>query len=589
MPEYKSPQSEPGMEQKFLLVFLLMAIAIFGAQWYMKKYGPEQKSSARPNQPTQSTPAPSSPAPPPSTSQQQAVQPRSKKHAPAPQPAATKEAQSESETVIENDLYRITFSNRGAQTKSWILKKYQDDEGHPLDLVNQTAAAKYGYPLSLYTYDESVRNKLNSALYLASETGDKTTPTILTFEYSDGGLVVKKSLQFDKSYVIKVQTSVFQNGNPVYAFPAWPAGFGDQNTVYAYGLGQFEYQYNSKTEHLSYKKVSNGNTLRGSFDWAGASSQYFAAIFIPNNPENQNVVSLRNTVDAPSSAGSNQTKPADALGAAVGQPGETNERLFVGPKSLEVLEAVSVPTINGADKDLRSSLNFGYFSLIARPLFIWLRWTNQYVHNWGWSIVLQTLIITLALFPLRISQIKSTLKMQRVQPQMKAIQEKYKKYSMRDPRKQDMQKEIGELYKREGVNPVGGCLTMLVQLPFLWAYYRMLPAVIDLRQAHWLWIHDLSARDPYLILPIIMVISMFIMQKMMPQAGMDPTQQRMMNIMMPAFMGFIFYNLAAGLNLYYAESNIIMIGQQWVMNQTKLGREMREIAAKRARKKDKKP
>jgi YidC/Oxa1 family membrane protein insertase len=359
--------------------------------------------------------------------------------------------------------------------------------------------------------------------------------------------------------------------------------------VYAYGLGQFEYQYNSKTEHLSYKKVSNGNTLRGSFDWAGASSQYFAAIFIPNNPDNQNVVTLRNTVDAPSSAGSNQTKPADVLGAAVGQPGETNERLFVGPKSLEVLEAVSVPTINGADKDLRSSLNFGYFSLIARPLFIWLRWTNQYVHNWGWSIVIQTLIITLALFPLRISQIKSTLKMQRVQPQMKAIQEKYKKYSMRDPRKQDMQKEIAELYKREGVNPVGGCLPMLVQLPFLWAYYRMLPAVIDLRQAHWLWIHDLSARDPYLILPAIMVVSMFIMQKMTPQAGMDPTQQRMMNIMMPAFMGFIFYNLAAGLNLYYAESNIIMIGQQWIMNQTKLGREMREIAAKRARKKDKKP
>lgn len=588
MPEYKSPQSEPGMEQKFLLVFLLMAIAIFGAQWYMKKYGPKQTSSARPSQPTQSTPAPSSPAPPPPTSEKAAVQPKSKKHAPAPQPAATKESQSESETVIENNLYRITFTNRGGQAKSWILKKYQDDEGHPLDLVNQTAATKYGYPLSLYTYDESVRNKLNSALYVPSETGNKTTPTTLTFEYSDGGLVVKKSLQFDNTYVVHVQTSVFQNGSPVYAFPAWPAGFGDQNTVYAYGLGQFEYQYNSKTEHLSYKKVSSGNTLRGSFNWVGVSSQYFAALFIPNNPDNQNVVTLRNTVDAPSSAGSNQTKPADVLGAAVGQPGETTERLFVGPKSLEVLEAVSVPTINGADKDLRSSLNFGYFSLIARPLFIWLRWTNQYVHNWGWSIVLQTLIITLALFPLRISQIKSTLKMQRVQPQMKAIQEKYKKYSMRDPRKQDMQKEIGELYKREGVNPVGGCLPMLVQLPFLWAYYRMLPAVIDLRQAHWLWIHDLSARDPYLILPIIMVISMFIMQKMMPQAGMDPTQQRMMNIMMPAFMGFIFYNLAAGLNLYYAESNIIMIGQQWIMNQTKLGREMREIAAKRARKKDKK-
>jgi YidC/Oxa1 family membrane protein insertase len=159
---------------------------------------------------------------------------------------------------------------------------------------------------------------------------------------------------------------------------------------------------------------------------------------------------------------------------------------------------------------------------------------------------------------------------------------------MRDPRKQDMQKEIGELYKREGVNPVGGCLPMLVQLPFLWAYYRMLPAVIDLRQAHWLWVHDLSARDPYLILPAIMVISMFVMQRMTPQAGMDPAQQRMMNIMMPAFMGFLFYNLSAGLNLYYAESNLIMIGQQAVMNRTTLGREMREIAAKRARKKEKK-
>jgi YidC/Oxa1 family membrane protein insertase len=170
---------------------------------------------------------------------------------------------------------------------------------------------------------------------------------------------------------------------------------------------------------------------------------------------------------------------------------------------------------------------------------------------------------------------------------MKAIQEKYKKYSMRDPRKQDMQKEIGELYKEHGVNPVGGCLPLLVQMPFLIAYYKMLGAAIDLRQAHWLWIHDLSARDPFLILPAIMVVSMFVMQKMTPQAGMDPAQQRMMTVMMPVMMGFIFYNLAAGLNLYYAESNLIMIAQQAIMNRTELGREMREIAAKRARKKDK--
>jgi len=579
------------MEQKFLLVFLLMAIAIFGAQYYMKKYGPQQTSSARPNQPTQSTPAPA-PAPPATTTavptQKSAATQRSKKPPKSTEaPPATVQAQSESETVIENDLYRVTFTNRGAQVKSWILKKFSDDQGKPLDLVNPIAAPKYGYPLSLWSYDESLRNKLNSALYVVSETGTKTAPASLTFDYSDSGLVVHKSLQFDHSYVVKLETSVSQNGSPVYAFPAWPSGFGDQTTVYAYGLGQFEYQYNNNTEHLAYKKISSGNTLRNNYDWAGVSSQYFGAFFIPNNPENQFVVTLRNSIDAPSSAGSTQTKPADVLGAAVGQPGTTSERLFVGPKSLEVLEATSIPTINGADRDLRSALNFGSLSLIARPLFIWLRWTNQYVHNWGWSIVLQTLIITVALLPLRISQMKQALKMQRVQPQAKVIQEKYKKYSMRDPRKQDMQKEIAELYKREGVNPIGGCLPLLVQLPFLWAYYRMLPAVIDLRQAHWLWIHDLSARDPYLILPAIMVISMFVMQRMTPQVGMDPAQQRMMNLMMPAFMGFLFYNLAAGLNLYYAESNIIMIGQQWVMNRTTLGREMREIAAKRARKREK--
>jgi YidC/Oxa1 family membrane protein insertase len=171
---------------------------------------------------------------------------------------------------------------------------------------------------------------------------------------------------------------------------------------------------------------------------------------------------------------------------------------------------------------------------------------------------------------------------------MKAIQEKYKKYSMRDPRKQDMQKEIAALYKEHGVNPLGGCLPLLVQLPFLWAYYRMLGAAIDLRHAHWLWIHDLSAAEPFpFLLPIIMVVSMVMLQRMTPQPGVDPAQQRMMNIMMPLMMGFIFFKLAAGLNLYYALSNLLMIAQQTIMNRTTLGREMREIAAKRARKKDK--
>jgi YidC/Oxa1 family membrane protein insertase len=191
------------------------------------------------------------------------------------------------------------------------------------------------------------------------------------------------------------------------------------------------------------------------------------------------------------------------------------------------------------------------------------------------------------LTPLSVYQMKSAIKMQKVQPQMKSIQEKYKKYSMRDPRNQEMNKEIGELYKREGVNPVSGCLPLLIQLPFIYAYYRMLEVAIDLRHAHWLWIRDLSAADPWFLLPILMAASMFLSQKMTPQVGMDPAQQRMMNIMMPAMMGLFFFKLAAGLNLYYAVSNLLRMGQQGIMNRTELGREMREMAAKRARKKDK--
>jgi YidC/Oxa1 family membrane protein insertase len=304
------------------------------------------------------------------------------------------------------------------------------------------------------------------------------------------------------------------------------------------------------------------------------------------------MVTLRNTISIPrdpQKLDSKEVVPVEVLGAAVGNlHGPTVERLFVGPKELEVLQKVPVPGVSGADNDLNGLVDFGTFGIIAKPLFLWLKWTYYHiVRNWGWAIVLQTLIITLALLPLRLTQMKSMLKMQRVAPQIKSIQEKYKKYSLRDPRKAAMNEEISALYKKEGVNPAGGCLPMLIQLPFLWAYYKMLLVALDLRHAHWLWIHDLSAADPFYVLPIMMVISSLITQRMTPQAGMDPAQQRMMNVMMPLFMGFIFFRLQAGLNLYYAMSNLLMIAQQAVMNRTHLGREMREIMAKRARKKDK--
>jgi YidC/Oxa1 family membrane protein insertase len=595
--EFKNPQQEPGSEKRLLLVFAVTFLLILLAQPLMKKYGllpagPQPTSQKEP-------PAGSGLS---SSSESAAAAPSASPRVPVPA-GVTKQATSETETVIENDLYRITFTNRGAQVKSWILKKFDNDaQNGPLDMVDP-AAEKFGYPLSLWTYDEGLRERLKSALYVGSREGTQTSPTDITFEYSDAELAVHKTFRFDHSYVVSVEASVVYKGSQVEALPAWPGGFGDQTTPVNYAAGMIAYHSEASTDRtalvfpnyvlrLAIKNISGGKTYTGPLEWAGAEDQYFAAVFIPEDPNGAAMVTLRNSLEVlrDPKKDSKETSKVDVLGAAVGNVrGPTVERLYAGPKELAVLESTVVPTIKSDRADLRGLVDFGWWGIIAKPLFLWLKWTfNHVVANWGWAIVLQTLIISVALMPLRITQMKSMLKMQRVAPQIKSIQDKYKKYSLRDPRKAGMNEEISGLYKKEGVNPAGGCLPMLIQFPFLIAYYRMLGTALDLRHAHWLWIPDLSAHDPYYLLPILMVISMFAMQRITPQpAGMDPAQQKMMTWMMPLMMGFFFFNFAAGLSLYYAESNLIQMAQQAIMNKTKLGREMREMLEKRARKKDK--
>ncbi len=576
------------MERRLLLVFALTFLVIVLFQPLLKKYLPQSAAPA-PEAPVAAQPSAqtaASPVPPASV----------------PATGASKQASFEFETVVENDLYRVTFTNRGGLVKSWILKTYFDEHGKPLELVSN-AAPTYGYPMSLWTYDEAQRNKLNSALYVqASQAsngaivtkiggGRMQAPAEVTFEYADQDVSVRKIFTFDHTYVVHLETSVVSKGSQVTAFPMWPAGFGDQSSPSSYAASRIEHQYNDKTERLDIKKVSGGATLQGPFNWAGVVDQYFAAVFLPDDIQNAAMVTLRHQVDVPRDARNpkpGETIKADVLGVGVGNlRGPSIERLYVGPKSLGVLESVAVPTLTGAPPDLRGLINFGFFGVIARPLFLWLKWTYGWIHNWGWAIAIQTLIINLALLPLRISSMKSALKMQKVAPQIKAIQEKYKKYSMRDPRKQEMNQEVSALYKAEGVNPVGGCLPMIIQMPFLFAYYSMLGAALDLRQAPWLWIRDLSSPDPWHLLPIGIIITMLLTQRMTPQPGMDPSQQKMMTFMMPLMLGVISWNLAAGLCLYWSEGNLIALAQQSVMNRTSLGREMREIALKRARKKEK--
>jgi YidC/Oxa1 family membrane protein insertase len=561
------------MEKRLLLVFALTFLIILISQPLLKKFGPKTPDTPPAVQNQQVTPAQSAAvsAPAPVIPVQGATQ-----------------ATAEAEVVVENNLYKIRFSNRGAQVKSWVLKKFKDDKGQPLELMNETAAAKYGYPLSLWAYDEALRNKLNSVLYVRTPDGADalSAPADISFEYSDGDIAVRKKFSFDHSYLLAVETSVVQKGSSVSAFPMWPAAFGDESNPASYAAARVEYQNGNDVERTALKKVIGGNTVRGPFQWAGVSDQYFAAVFLPEDPAGAAMVTLHGTLDNPQDA----KHPLEVLGAAVGVlGGATRQRMYVGPKALDVLESVPVAGLPaGTEPDLRKLVDFGWLGLIARPLFLWLKWTyNHIVPNWGWAIVIQTLIINLALLPLRIAQMKSMLKMQRVAPQIKSIQEKYKKYSMRDPRKQAMNEEIAAIYKTEGVNPAGGCLPLIIQMPFLFAYYRMLGVALDLRLAHWAWVPDLSSPDPYHVLPIAVIISMLFMQRMTPQAGMDPQQQKMMNLFMPVMLGFISWNLAAGLCLYWSVGNLIGIVQQLVMNRTPLGREMREMMEKRARKKDK--
>ncbi|HYX68046.1 MAG TPA: membrane protein insertase YidC [Terriglobales bacterium] len=371
------------MQRNLILAFALTLLVILIAQPLLNKYGPQPAAK-----PPATAPQPGT-TPPPAPGGVAAAPAAPAGAVPAQQAAA------EQETVVENGLYKITFTNRGAQVKSWILKNYKDDGGKPLELVNQAAAGQYGSPLSLWTYDTGLRNQLNSALYVAragapcpaqslcdqiehSPKSVENSPVELTFLYSEGDLVVRKSFTFDHSYVVRVETSVTRAGQRVQAYPAWPPGFGDQTAPSSYAAARIDYQSNYKIQRLAPKKISGGATVHGPLEWAGSVDQYFSAVFLPDDPQNAALITLHESLKIPKDLQKpdpKDTADVPVLGAAVGDASDvTRERLFVGPKDIDVLGAVPV----GAGDTLRDLVDFGYLSFIAKPLFLWLKWTHQH-------------------------------------------------------------------------------------------------------------------------------------------------------------------------------------------------------------------
>jgi YidC/Oxa1 family membrane protein insertase len=587
-----------GDMRSMMGLMLLMLAAVFGYQYFFMKPKPDQQQPAQ-TQSQAATPSNQSTAPSPGQAPSTATASGKPATAATPQVAAALET----DTTVENELYKIVFTNRGAQVKSWILKKYFDSSGKPLDIVQQQAAAKFGLPLSLFTYDSGLTSQLNNALYQVSVAGTQPSatglilaPTSITFHYAANGVDALKTFNFNSSYVIGIQTQVKQNGSPVRALVQWPAGLGDMEELHQGSLyggsvptpSYFAWSIDGKESSLPAAKVSGNNTLDQTYDFAAVTDLYFASAFLPDVPERATVVSLHNIVSLPTDPNDPNSKKTqiNVLGLAVGDTsGTTSLRLFAGPKATEVLSSVHATGADGKPDgpSLEPLIEFGFWAFIAKPLYIILRFMVSHgIPNWGWAIITFTVVFTLILLPSRVWMTRSSLKMMRIQPKVDAIKKRYANFKMNDPKRGEMNTEMMALYKTEGVNMYGGCLPMVLQMPLFFAYYRMLASAVELRQAHWFWLPDLSQPDPTHILPIFIILTMFLTQYITPSPGMDPAQRRMMAFMMPVFMGFVLWHYASGLALYWATSNMLYLAMQIVINQSSIGKEMHEIAARRA-------
>jgi len=504
----------------------------------------------------------------------------SSKPALAAVPAEPTAGEAEEEVTVEGDLYRVVLSTRGAVVKSWTLKNFKDQQGNPLELVNPAAASRYGDPLSVWVADEAVRKDVNGALFVPSTKGDLKAPVTLTFEYSGGRVAARKQFVFSAaSYAVSVESDLATDGKPVAHELAWRGSFGDIHDAGVRGTrwDVFYRQPDQMVRIAAGKVEGEATTASGAFAFAGIEDHFFAAAFVPPQ-DGLRVTAFRDEITLPG-----QTAATASVGVAVGSGSAPANRLklFVGPKRSDILAPIQA--------HLPELIDYGWFAFVAKPLFLALRWIYDHVvANYGWAIILLTVVINMVLFPLKITSLRSARKMQQLQPQLRAIQEKYKGKKLKD--RNEMSQETMQLYKKHGVNPLGGCLPMLLQIPFLYGFYKVLLISIEMRQAPWIgwWVPDLSVAEPHWLklLPLLMCGSQFVMQKMSPTPSPDPTQQKIM-LFMPVMMLAFFYYISSGLVLYWLTGNLVGIAQQWYINRTELKHEVeakRAAAAKKKRK-----
>jgi YidC/Oxa1 family membrane protein insertase len=513
------------MEKRTLIAIVLAFIILFLYQQFFVKPQPEKLKKQAPLE-KKEQPAPAKPV-----------------ELPVPKMKAAEGK----EIKVDTELYSAVFTTRGGTLRYYEIKKYKDKNGKDVVLLRDQGIEP---PLAIGSQEDF--NLSNANFYTAGKDirldKERESGTLI-FEYSDSGISVKRTYTFyNGDYRIDIKDEV--SGLPAYWITIG-SDFGIHEGKDRVHIGPVLLRETDRIEFTP-KKVKEAMSYSGNLKWIAQEDKYFFASLVPLN----------------AMEGAKVWKQKDSLLIAFkGKPTTNSFILYAGPKEYDRLKALNV--------GLEHIIDFGFFSVVAVPLFWLLKVFYRFLGNYGWAIVLLTLIVRIPFIPLVNKSQKSMKKMQELQPRMAEIREKYKK----DP--QRMQKEIMGLYKKYKVNPISGCLPIILQIPLFFALYKILLIAIELRGAPFmLWIKDLSAPDTLfghipswfpLIggfaagpLPILMGFSMIIQQKMTP-TSMDPAQSRIM-MFMPIVFTFLFLNFASGLVLYWLMNNVFSIAQQLYVN-----------------------
>jgi YidC/Oxa1 family membrane protein insertase len=548
------------MERRVLLAVTLSFLVLLVYQTLFVKPTPKPQPQADP----------AAAASPGATAPRQLSKPETAEAAPDAEPVEDMAAvvvgdTVERDVVVESEFLKAVFTTRGAELKSWQLKRFSGSGGGAMDVIPAEDVGDRPGAFAVRTDDARLDERLHEALFRPSATevafGEDGTEVVFEFQ-DEAGLRARKVFRFvggREPYVVRVSAAVSEGGRDVPVALDSGAGIGETERATGQG-GFFSPNYyqppeailhrDGKVTRIAAASLGEQGVQNGALRYAGMDDHYFISVVLPGERR------LKTTYEAIEVPGPAAPKRLVAYQASVDGPIE-DLAYYIGPKEFDVLAA--------SDRELVRVINFGIFSWMVVPLLRALNWINGFLGNYGWSIIALTILINAVMFPLRHKSVVSMRKMQELQPEVKSLQDRYAKLKMTDPGRQKMNVELMNLYRERGVNPASGCVPMLLTFPVLFAFYSLLSQAIELRGAPFVgWIHDLARYDPLFITPLLMGATMVWQQRLTPTSA-DPTQQKVM-MFMPIMFTFMFLWAPSGLVLYWLVSNVWAIGQQYLTN-----------------------